>query len=65
MEGEKIRSALEAVRISSDLIAFYPQPLRRTQPYVILLNPASGIFKRLDLGDAKQGFCSTSQRLVA
>ena len=53
MERGDIRSALEAVRISSDLIAFYPQPLRHPQPYVILLDPASGILKRLDLRAAK------------
>jgi len=45
----EIRSALQAVGISSELIAFYPQPLREPQPYVILLNAASGILKRLDL----------------
>jgi len=41
--------AFEAVRISRSLIAFYPQAIHRTQPYVILLDPASGILKRLDL----------------
>jgi hypothetical protein len=49
MERREIRSTLEAVRISSELIAFYPQPLRHAQPYVILLDTASGILKRLDL----------------
>jgi hypothetical protein len=47
------RRALEAVRIGSDLIAFYPQEIHRPQPYVILLDPASGILKRLDLQTAK------------
>lgn len=45
--------ALEPVRISNNLIAFYPQPLRQPQPYVILLDPASGICKRVDLRSAK------------
>ena len=40
---------LEAVQIASHLIAFYPQAIHRPQPYVILLDPASGILKRLDL----------------
>jgi hypothetical protein len=44
---------LEAVQIASDLIAFYPQVIHHTQPYVILLDPASGILKRLDLRAAK------------
>jgi hypothetical protein len=35
------------------LIAFYPQEIHRPQPYVILLDPASGILKRLDLQTAK------------
>ena len=35
------------------MIAFYPQPLREPQPYVILLDAASGILKRLDLRAAK------------
>jgi hypothetical protein len=43
------RGALEAVRIGSELIAFYPQAIQQRQPYVILLDPASGILKRLDL----------------
>ena len=47
------RRAYEAVRISSGLIAFYPQAIYRRQPYVILLDPASGILKRLDLESAK------------
>lgn len=47
------RRAFEAVRISSGLIAFYPQAIHRPQPYVILLDPASGILKRLDLQAAK------------
>jgi len=41
--------ALEAVRISSGLIAFYPRAIHRPQPYVILLDLKSGILKRLDL----------------
>ena len=42
------RRALEAVRIGSDLIAFYPQEIHQPQPYVIILvDPASGILKRL------------------
>lgn len=47
------RRALEAVRIGSDLIAFYPQEIRWPQPYVILLDLASGIPKHLDLQTAK------------
>ena len=47
------RRDLEAVRIGSDLIAFYPQEIHLPQPYVILLDPASGILKRLDLQTAK------------
>jgi hypothetical protein len=47
--GETRRAPLEVVRISRDLIAFYPQPIHRLQPYVILLDQASGILKRLDL----------------
>jgi hypothetical protein len=42
-------AALEPVQIASDLIAFYPQAIHQPQPYVILLDPASGILKRLDL----------------
>jgi hypothetical protein len=53
MERGEIRSAPEAVRISSNLIAFYPQPLRQPQPYVILLDAPSGILKRVDLLAAK------------
>jgi len=48
-----IRGAYEAVRISSGLIAFYPQAIHRPQPYVILLDPASGILRRLDLQASK------------
>jgi len=47
------RRAFEAVRISSGLIAFYPQAIHRPQPYVILLDPVSGILKRLELQVAK------------
>ena len=43
------RRGLEAVQIGSDLIALYPQAIHQPQPYVILLDPASGILKRLDL----------------
>lgn len=43
------RRAFEAVKISSGLIAFYPQAIHRPQPYVILLDPVSGILKRLEL----------------
>jgi len=47
------RRPYETVRISSGLIAFYPQAIHRPQPYVILLDPASGILKRLDLQSTK------------
>jgi hypothetical protein len=47
------RQVFEAVRVSSGLIAFYPQAIHRPQPYVILLDPVSGIFKRLDLQAVK------------
>jgi len=43
------RRAFEAVKISSGLIAFYPQAIHRPQPYVILLDPVTGILKRLEL----------------
>jgi hypothetical protein len=43
------RRAFEAVRISSGLIAFFPQAIHRPQPYVILLDPVSGILRRLEL----------------
>jgi len=46
--------AFEAVRISSGLIAFYPQAITRPQPYVILLDPVSGVLKRLNLQTAKR-----------
>jgi hypothetical protein len=46
-------TVLEAVGISSDLIAFYPQAIHQPQPYVILLDQASGILKRIDLQAAK------------
>ncbi len=49
----EVQSSLEAVRISSELIAFYPHPVLHPQPYVILLNAANGIIKRLDLQEAK------------
>lgn len=41
--------ALEAVQVGKDLIALYPQDMRQPQPYVILLDPESGIIKHLDL----------------
>lgn len=49
IESSEIRRPLNAVRISSELIAFYPQPLHQPQPYVILVDTATGIRKRLDL----------------
>ena len=51
MERREIRPELEPVRISSELIAFYPHPLQQPQPYVILLDTVTGIHKRLDLGE--------------
>lgn len=53
MKRGDIRPALEAVRISSNLIAFYPRAMHRAQPYVILLDPHSGILKRLELRPAR------------
>ena len=50
--GETRRATLQAVQISSDLIAFYPQAIHQPQPYVILLDPARGILKRIDLQEA-------------
>jgi hypothetical protein len=47
------RRAFEAVKISRSLIAFYPVAIHRAQPYVILLDLASGILKRLDLQATK------------
>ena len=44
---------LAPVRIGSDLIAFYPHAMHQPQPNVILLDPASGILKRLDLQGTK------------
>jgi hypothetical protein len=41
------------VRVSSGLIAFYPNPIHQPQPYVILLDHASGILRRVDLHSAK------------
>ena len=49
----RARRAYQTVRISNGLIAFYPQAIHRPQPYVILLDPASGIIKRLDLQSTK------------
>ena len=51
--GETRDVSLEAVEISSDLIAIYPQAIHLPQPYVILLDPASGILKRVDLQRAR------------
>jgi hypothetical protein len=45
-------ATLEAVRVGKELIAFFPQEMHRPQPYVILLDPASGILKRLNLESA-------------
>src|SRR5271165_4452657 len=59
--GETRRATLEAVRISRDLIAFYPQAIHRPQPYVILLDQTSGILKRLDL---QAGAGATSEAAV-
>jgi hypothetical protein len=53
MKRGDIRPALQAVRISSNLIAFYPRAMHRAQPYVILLDPDSGILKRLELRPAR------------
>jgi hypothetical protein len=57
MRGRETRlatqGALEAVQIGSDLIAFYPQAFHQPQPYVILLDSASGILRRLDLRAAE------------
>jgi hypothetical protein len=50
--GPTNRGALETIQIASDLIAFYPQAIHQQQPYVILLDPATGILKRLDLGSS-------------
>ena len=47
------RRTLEAVKISSNLIAFYPESIYRPQPYVILFDQGSGILKRLDLQAVK------------
>jgi hypothetical protein len=51
--GQKHRATLQAVRISVDLIAFYPEEIHRPQPYVILLDQASGILRRVDLHATK------------
>jgi hypothetical protein len=45
--------AFNAVKISRGLIAFYPDAIHRPQPYVILLDPTSGILRRLDLTPEK------------
>ena len=51
--GDTRRATLEAVQIGSNLIAFYPEAIHRPQPYVILLDPANGTLRRLDLRAAK------------
>jgi hypothetical protein len=51
--GRVARRALEMVGIGSHLISFYLREIHRSQPYVILLDPASRILKRLDLQAAK------------
>lgn len=51
--GETGCIPLEAVGISSDLIAFYPQAIHQPQPYVILLDQVSGRLRRVDLQSAK------------
>lgn len=47
--AEARESALKAVQVGRDLIALYPHDTRRAQPYVILVDPASGIIKHLNL----------------
>ena len=51
--SETCRATLKAIEVSSDLIAFYSQEIHLPQPYVILLDPVSGILKRVDLRAAK------------
>ena len=51
--GRVARRVLEAVGIGSHLIAFYPGEIHRSRPFVILLDPAKGILKRLDLQATK------------
>jgi hypothetical protein len=54
MRRDETRSTpLEAVGISSDLIAFYPQAINQPQPYVILLDQVSGRLRRVDLQSEK------------
>ena len=48
--AEAQEGAFKAVQVGRDLIALYPHDMRRAQPYVILLDSASGIIKHLDLG---------------
>jgi hypothetical protein len=50
---KKQNRALRAVRISGGLIAFYPAAIHRPQPYVILLDPVTGIMKHLQLPRGK------------
>jgi hypothetical protein len=45
--------ALEVVKISESLIAFYPRAINRPQPYVILFDHSSGILKHVDLQAVK------------
>ena len=47
--AKSVECALVAVQVGKDLIALYPQDIRQPQPYVILLDPASGVIKHLDL----------------
>jgi len=53
LRGRTTRRTFAGVRISSGLIAFYPAAIHRPQPYVILLDPSSGILRRLDLQTTK------------
>jgi hypothetical protein len=39
--------------------------MRRPQPYVILLDPASGIIKHLDLGPVQSCFPRPARRRIA
>jgi hypothetical protein len=55
--------AFETVRIASRLIAFYPSAIGRRQPYVLLLDPASGILKRLKLLPARNNLAPLSAGL--
>jgi hypothetical protein len=50
---KKHNRALRAVRISGGLIAFYPDAIHRPQRYVILLDPASGMMRHLQIQPEK------------